>query len=201
MYAENGSKNRSGGFNQLLLENKTVPVFVCSEAGVRCHVHLLDLYLCKTPPMAFKKDWFYMKPLGDHVTTDPVKPWYGSQPCGENKLATMVKSMFSQVGISGKTNHSLRATGASNLFQAGIPVQERTSHHSLKALCMYECTTTSQHIAVLSVLSGAGDTSSPSTSAQKMQIPAVPSAMFASVSNCVINVNILLLPNNAELYL
>ena len=96
MYAENGSKNRSGGFNQLRLENKTVPVFVCSEAGVRCHVHLLDLYLCKSPPIAFK---FYMKPLGDHVTTDPVKPWYGSQSCGENKLATMAKSMFSQVWI------------------------------------------------------------------------------------------------------
>ena len=56
----------------------------------------------------------------------------------------MVKSMFAMIGVSGKTNHSLRATGASMMFQAGVPekiVQERTGHRSLEALRMYECTT------------------------------------------------------------
>ena len=149
LYTENGSKNRSGALNQLRLDNKTVPIFPCSGAGVRCHVYLLDLYFSKLPPIAFEKDWFYMKPLADCVATNPTaKAWYSLQPCGENKLSTMVKSMFTQIGISGKTNHSLRATGASNLFQAGIPekiIQERTGHRSLKALRMYERMTTSQH--------------------------------------------------------
>ena len=64
--------------------------------------------------------------------------------------------MFAMVGVVGKTNHSLRASGASALFQAGIPekiVQERTGHRSIKALRMYERTTTEQHMAVSHVLS------------------------------------------------
>ena len=39
------------------------------------------------------------------------------------------------------TNHSLRATGATLLFDAGVPiliVQKRTGHKSLDALCTYE---------------------------------------------------------------
>ena len=68
-----------------------------------------------------------------------------------------MKSMFSKVGIVGKTNHSLRATGASQLFQAGVAekiVQERTGHRSVKALRLYERTTTAQHVEVSSILSG-----------------------------------------------
>ena len=86
-----------------------------------CYFNTLEKYISKLPPTAHKKDLFFMKPLGDNVVSKPGKQWYASQPWGENKLATMVKSMFSEIGISGKTNHSLRATGVSQLFQAGIP--------------------------------------------------------------------------------
>ena len=64
--------------------------------------------------------------------------------------------MFVEIGVSGKTNHSLRATGASDMFQAGVPekiIQERTGHWSMDALRMYERTTTTQHMAVSKVLS------------------------------------------------
>ena len=118
VYTENGSKNRSGGFKQMRVANKVVPVFPCPGAGVRCHFAVLETYISKLPPVAFQKDWFYMKPLRHDV---PSKPWYAAQPCGENKLAGMVKSMFAMIGVSGKTNHSLRATGASMMFQAGVP--------------------------------------------------------------------------------
>ena len=80
----------------------------------------------------------------------------GVQPCGKNKLSSMVKSMFAMIGITGKTNHSLRATGASSLFQAGIPekiIQKRTGHRPIKALRMYQCMTTSQYVAVSNILS------------------------------------------------
>ena len=68
----------------------------------------------------------------------------------------MVKSMFSEIGVSGMTNHSLRVTGASDLFQAGVPekiIQERTGHRSVEALRTYERTTTMQHMVVSKVLS------------------------------------------------
>lgn len=63
--------------------------------------------------------------------------------------------MFEKVGIAGKTNHSLRATGASALFEANVPeklIQERTGHRSVKALRLYERTTDKQHEEVSMIL-------------------------------------------------
>ena len=69
----------------------------------------------------------------------------------------MVKDMFADAGITDKTNHSLRATGASEMFRANVPpekvVQERTGHRIIKVLCMYERTSTSQRMAVSRILS------------------------------------------------
>ena len=51
--------------------------------------------------------------------------------------------MCRQAGICGnKTNHSLRATGATQMYNSGVLekiIQERTGHWSLEALRMYEC--------------------------------------------------------------
>ena len=58
----------------------------------------------------------------------PKKPssniWYTSVPIGHNTLTQTVKRLCSAGGISGyKTNHSLRVTTASRLFQNGVPEQ------------------------------------------------------------------------------
>ncbi len=59
--------------------------------------------------------------------------WYSSTPStpiGRNQLARMVPEMCMLGNISGhKTNHSLRATGATMLYEAEVPekiIQERT---------------------------------------------------------------------------
>ena len=65
------------------------------------------------------------------------------QPVGRNILASMVKTMCIQIGIMGKTNHSLRVTGAMRLFEANVPeklIQGRTGHKSTDALQKYEHT-------------------------------------------------------------
>ena len=36
-----------------------------SEAGERCHVYLLDLYISKLPPDVHKADAFYFRPVKD----------------------------------------------------------------------------------------------------------------------------------------
>ena len=36
VYTENVSKNRNGSFKQLHVQSKTVPVYACPEAGVKC---------------------------------------------------------------------------------------------------------------------------------------------------------------------
>ena len=59
--------------------------------------------------------------------------------------------MCRQGGVCGnKTNHGLRANGATQMYNSGVPekiIQERTGHRSLKALWMYECVN-QQHRAV-----------------------------------------------------
>ena len=68
----------------------------------------------------------------------------------------MLRDTCAEAGVQGhKTNHSLRATRASELFAAGVPeriIQECTGHRSLKALHTYEPTSAKQHQAVSEIL-------------------------------------------------
>lgn len=127
-----------------------VPVYANQSAKPRCLVFLLDLYFSKLPVEAFEKEIFYMKPkLG---TPPPGRPWFDPVPVGKEKLRTMVKDMFLAAGITErKTNHSLRATGATQLFASNVPekmIQSRTGHRSLDALRLYERPTDEQNQAV-----------------------------------------------------
>ena len=67
----------------------------------------------------------------------------------------MVSDMCEDAGIPRRTNHSLRATGATTLFQSNVPekiIQKTTGHCSLQALRMYEHTSEEQHQAVSKVM-------------------------------------------------
>ena len=70
--------------------------------------------------------------------------------------------MCTKANISGhKTNHSLRATVCSELFQAGMPekvIQQRTGHLSLQGMHHYERTTSQQQQAVSRILNSDEDT-------------------------------------------
>ena len=53
------------------------------------------------------------------------------------------------------SNHSLRATGTTTLFDAGVPealIQKRSGHKSSKALRVYERITPEQDLAVSKIL-------------------------------------------------
>ena len=66
--------------------------------------------------------------------------------------------MCSLAGIEGKiTNHSLRATAATQMYEMGVPekvIQERTGHRSLDSLRVYERTSTQQQQGASNILSG-----------------------------------------------
>ena len=71
----------------------------------------------------------------------------------------MVKSMCSQIGVTGKTN---RATGATRLLEANVTeklIQERIGHKSTDALRRYERTYVIQQKAVSSVICASHPTS------------------------------------------
>ena len=158
VYHEYVSKNRQGTFRKPYVSNKDVPIYACPTAGDRCHVKLLDLYIQRLPPDAVEKDMFYVRSL-DKIPSNPTASWYTSVPVGQNTLDRKINVICRNAGIDGhKTNHSLRATGATELYQGNVPeklIQEGTGHQSLKALRVYERSTTEQHKAVSTLLSSA----------------------------------------------
>ena len=143
-YVEHGSKNRNGGVAQLRQENKCVPCYSIPEKAPRCLVFLLDLYLSKLPKYAFEHDILYCRPKPKMPLDGP---WYDPVPVGRNKLGSMDKEMCNDAEITPRMNHSLRATGATTLFQADVPeriIQKTTGHRLLDSLQTYfERTTTS----------------------------------------------------------
>ena len=159
-YTENVSKNRAGGICQLRLDNKSVFIPTVPEAGKRCHCSLLDKYISKLPAKAIEADLFYVRPLGKVTADSPT--WYTSVPLGKNKLYNMVKEMCTDGGIETRTNHSLRATGATSLFNAGVPkkmIKDISGHLSDEALRMYERPSDTQQQAIARVLASSVETS------------------------------------------
>ena len=63
--------------------------------------------------------------------------------------------MCLEAGFESKTNHSLRATGATSMFRSNVPqkiIQNVTGHRTLEALRKYEKTSDDQHQAVSKIM-------------------------------------------------
>ena len=60
--------------------------------------------------------------------------WYCNQPYGKNKVGSTVKTLCDLAQIEGKfTNHSLRASSASHMYESNVPeqiIKEVMGHHS-----------------------------------------------------------------------
>ena len=91
---------------------------------------------------------FYLQPL-----SKPMEDcWFVAKPVGQNTLENMVRDMCKAAGIAGyKTNHSLRATTATRLFQAGVDKQlimECTGHKSIDGVRSYKRMSSEQQVAL-----------------------------------------------------
>ncbi|MCG8624100.1 MAG: hypothetical protein MJE68_19170, partial [Proteobacteria bacterium] len=62
------------------------------------------------------EDNFYLRPL-QKKPDDPCAPWFTSMQIGVNTMNSMLSKMCDQAGIERRSNHSLRATGDSDMFQ------------------------------------------------------------------------------------
>ena len=128
-YTENYSKNNPGGLKHQKIEPKVVTHYENGSNPSRCFVKLLELYYSRCPPPEQRKtESFYLTPI--------VKPkgkiWFSIIPVGHNTLSKTVTRLCEAAGIDGyKTNHSLRVTAATQLFQAGVDEQlimKQTGH-------------------------------------------------------------------------
>lgn len=82
--------------------------------------HFRTLGVQVIPSKAIKKDRFYCRPLSS-FTSDGVV-WYYDAAVGHNLLSRKLKEMFVSAGLNtdGISNHSLRATGVSRMYNEGI---------------------------------------------------------------------------------
>ena len=157
-YVENGSKNTSG--TDTTIGNKIAPVYALpAEKSTCCLVYLLDTYIAKFHPKPKREFFFYIRPVSKHPTS-PASPWYENSLVGKEKLRTFLSAMCKEAGIcEQKTNHSLRATGTTAMFNASVPekmIREVTGHRS-SALHLYERPTLKQQKDVTSVLMRSND--------------------------------------------
>ena len=207
-YKEHTSKTKNGSFRKLHIQNKVVPIYECKEAGQQCPVYILDKYISKLPSEAVSNDIFFFRPL-DKIPSNDSMPWYiGSQPVGRNTLDQKLRKMCQMAGIDGNiSNHSLRATSATHMFQMGVPervIQERTGHRTVEALRTYERTSEEQHQAVSNVLSSSTSTPpyqyQPNSQVQKLQCQQIKASSsniipasscpftFENLHGCTINI-------------
>lgn len=150
-YSEDISKNNPGGLKGRKNRLKVVTQYENVENPNRCFVRLFRLYKSKCPSTR-PKDCFYLRPL-----KNPTEhTWYSPRAIGHHTLDNTMSRICKAAGINGfKTNHSLRITTATRLFQAGVDEQlimEQTGHHSTDGIRTYKRTSAEQQEAISDIL-------------------------------------------------
>ena len=161
-YTEDVSKNHPGGLKGRNITPKVVTHHSNPHNPERCFVRLFKLY-CKLCPHDAPADAFYLRPALKPTQTC----WYSKFPLGHTTLANTVSRLCKLGGITGyKTNHSLRATAISRLYQSGIDeqlVMERTGHRSLEGVRSYKRTSNVQREALSDILNNPSKRPKPTT--------------------------------------
>ena len=147
------TKTNDGGLAHMHKECKIVWVYPSQNLS-RCPVWLVDKYISLCPEVGPKqKPNFYLRSL------DKINPaqWYSSSVVGINTLRKTVGSMLKDAKLDGFfTNHSLRRSGTTRLFQAGVDrkiVKEFTGHAS-DPVDKYQITSDDQRCQISNVISG-----------------------------------------------
>ena len=148
-YTEDISKNRPGGIKGRKIKPKVVYHHANIANPERCFVRLFKKYTQLCPNI---QGPFYLQP----AVKPTSKCWYTSRPLGHNTLTKTMARLCATAGIEGfKTNHSLRATTATRLYQSGVDeqlVMERTGHRSLEGVRSYKRSSDEQREALSDIL-------------------------------------------------
>ena len=173
LYTEDISKNRPGGLRGRKQKPKVVVQHANTENPQRCFVRIYKLYnsLCPNDRPA---DALYLQPLAKPTRTC----WYSNRPYGHNRLAGTVARLCKEAGIPGyKTNHSLRVTNATWLYDSNVDEQlimERTGHLSSEGVRTYKRTSETQREALSDILNGSKKPCFQGAGTSLCSLPAVP---------------------------
>ena len=161
-----------GGLGSLRKERKISWVHPSSDV-TRCPVRLVDKYLSLLPLVKSEssKHNFYLRSL---EKPNPAQ-WFSCQVVGLNTIRQTIGELMKTTGLEGFfTNHSLRRSSTTCLFQAGVPkkiICEFTGHRS-DALDRYEVTSEDQKEKVTKIIAGEIDQEigSPDTCKTEIQV-------------------------------
>ena len=196
LYSEGVSKTNQGGLKHRKLTPRSSRAYANAECPERCVVRIVDTYMKRCSKDSLLNA-FYLKPLQKFKGKSV---WYSTVPLGHNKLNSMVKTMMSEAGVEGYyTNHSLRATAVSRLFQNDVDdklIKGVTGHRS-EALQGYKRETEEQLLKVSKIVQGQkekestvkGNSNSALTSA--LEIPSSSGTLVLNIcgGNCNITIN------------
>ncbi|KAK6173752.1 hypothetical protein SNE40_017154 [Patella caerulea] len=141
-YTEFVSKTNQGGLKHQKHKKKVVRAYENLDIPERCIVRLYEKYI-RLRPKTCACDAFYLQP----AKLNSKEHWYNSIPVGVHTLQNLVKNMCLRGGMTGNfTNHSLRATAATRLYNAGVDEQliAETTGHSSDAIRVYKRTSNAQ---------------------------------------------------------
>lgn len=121
LYQEDSrSKTNQGGIKGRKFTARTARIYESANVD-RCPVRLFQKYTSLLPVNS-KTNAFYKKEICERRQTP--KQWYVDKPIGINGLRSVVKDMCSKVGLEGRyTNHSLRVSAVTRLYQCGFDEQ------------------------------------------------------------------------------
>ena len=149
------TKTHDGGLKDMRRDRKEVWIHPNVVNPERCYVRLIDKYLGLCPPF-YKKPNFYLQA---RLIPSPAC-WYQNQVMGEGSIGKIIGKMMESAGYEGfYSGHSLRLSGGSRLFQAGVQrklVKECTGHAS-DAVDKYQITSDEQReVLSKTLVSGPG---------------------------------------------
>ena len=155
VYSEDSvTKTHDGGIKDMRKERKIVWVHQSCDK-TRCPVQLIEKYISLCPRITpkTKKMNFYLRSLDKPTPSQ----WYGEQIVGVNTIRKVVGRLLRDAQLNGYfTNHSLRRSGASRLFQSGFDrklVKEYTGDTS-DAVDQYQVTSDEQRKQISRCISG-----------------------------------------------
>ena len=152
-YTEFISKNNQHRFKDTNISNKQVRSYAF-PGNNRCLVKLLDCYLSKLPP---NSSYLYMRPL-PAFPDDLSRPSYTKQRVGINSIKQFLPRICDACGLGRKyTNHSLRATAITRMFEGKIPekvIADKSGHKSIQGLRCYERISVKQDQAAGELING-----------------------------------------------
>ncbi|XP_062572787.1 uncharacterized protein LOC134234758 [Saccostrea cucullata] len=141
-YTEKASKSNIGDLNHRKITPKVTRAYENVDEPERCLVKIFEKYISLRPPNG-KSTALYLRPK--ERATETV--WFDAVPKGVHQLQQVVEKLCKAAGFHGNfTSHSLRATAATRLYQAGVDEQltelvEKTGHRS-NAVRAYKRTST-----------------------------------------------------------